>query len=83
MKFNTTVEFNEKEKESLRIVHDIVETIEDNMDSLDIVEDIYDNTYTGEEIEKFEKLLYSLRDNNIKIRDSLRDNNIKIREEEK
>lgn len=69
MKLDVIVEFSEKEKESLRIVHDIVETIENNMCSMDIVEDIYDNTYTGEEIEKFEELLYSLRDNNIKIRE--------------
>ena len=69
MKLDVIVEFSEKEKESLRIVHDIVETIENNMCSKDIVEDIYDNTYTGEEIEKFEELLYSLRDNNIKIRE--------------
>ena len=69
MKLDVIVEFSEKEKESLRIVHDIVETIENNMGSVDIVEDIYDNTYTGEEIEKFEELLYSLRDNNIKIRE--------------
>ena len=72
MKLDVIVEFSEKEKESLRIVHDIVETIENNMGSVDIVEDIYDNTYTGEEIEKFEELL-----------DSLKDEGIKIREEEK
>ena len=72
MKFNTTVEFNEKEKESLRIVHDIIETIENNMWSMDIVEDIYDNNFSDEDIGKFEELL-----------DSLKDKGIKIREEEK
>lgn len=72
MEFNTTVEFNEKEKESLRIVHDIIETIENNMGSMDIVEDIYDNNFSDEDIGKFEELL-----------DSLKDKGIKIREEEK
>ena len=71
MEFNTTVEFNEKEKESLRIVHDIIETIETNMGS-GIVEDIYDNNYSGADIGKFGELL-----------DSLEDEGIKIREEEK
>ena len=67
MEFNMTVDFSEKEKESLRIVHDIVETIENNMNSVDIIEDTYDNTYTDEEIEKFVELLYSLKENSFKI----------------
>ena len=69
MEFNMTVEFSEKEKESLRIVHDIVETIENNMNSVDIIEDTYDNIYTDEEIEKFGELLYSLKENSFKIKE--------------
>ena len=70
MEFNTTIEFNEKEKESLRIVHDIIETIENNMDSMAIVEDIYDNNFSDEDIGKFEELLDSLmEDKGVKIRE--------------
>jgi hypothetical protein len=69
MKLNISVEFNEKEKESLRIVHDIIETIENNMCSKDIVEDIYENNFSGEDIGKFEELLNSLTDEGIKIRE--------------
>ena len=72
MEFNTTVEFNEKEKESLRIVRDIIKMIENHMGSMGIVEDIYGNNFSDEDISEFEELL-----------DSLKDKGINIREEEK
>ena len=70
MKFNTTVEFNEKEKESAIIVHDMVETIKDNMGSMGIVEDIYGSDLSKEDFCKFEDLLSSFEDKGIKIKEA-------------
>ena len=65
---NTTVEFSETEKESLRKVCDIIGTIKNAMTPRDVAEDNYGNIFLLGELGSFEELLDSLKDGDIKIR---------------
>ena len=65
---NTTVEFSETEKESLRKVCDIIRTIKNAMTSRDVAEDNYGNIFLLGDLGSFEELLDSLGTDSLEIR---------------